>query len=326
MSKGPIKSMTEFMTAVEASNTQILATDHHGGEDKKVVYVGIRDSSWPPIPSLYYETKGTVLASNRIERELIHSVSYRYPSLFDADHPSSFRNLAKLRHYEVPVRLLDVTTNPFVALYFACRDAEQNNGKDKENKSKVALKQGAVHLLCFGDENIYDWMNPFFPEMIALAFEADNITAKTVRRISPRIAAKLEKNIASQNAWNNLSCPKLVKSPYFTSRQSAQHGQFVFFPPLFEVSPAKSKRNVKRVPLPGFVPNGTRNPLEYNKQMKSADQILVDPNSKSDIIKNLDKMMGINRINLFPEDVDSGVKAILFSTKQNQSTFWDKFK
>ena len=323
MGKGPIKSLTEFKTAVEESNSQMLATDRSDGEAKKVVYIGIRDSSWPPIPSLYYETKGTVLAPNRTERDLIHSVSYRYPSLFDVNDPSSFCNLAKLRHYGVPVRLLDVTTNPFVALYFACRDTEQNE-KIKESQSKANLKQGAVHLFCFDEEDIYDWMNPFFPEMMALAFEADDMTAKTVRRISPEIAAKLGKNIASQNAWNILSCPKLVESPYFTLRQSAQHGQFVFFPPLFEVSPANSKPIVKRVPLPGFVPNGTRNPLEYNKQMKSADQILVDPNSKSGIVTELDKIMGINKINLFPEDIDSGVKAILFGTKQNQSTFWNK--
>ena len=62
------------------------------------------------------------------EESIIKEAILRCP----ADFPFSasfFEHLVKLQHYGLPTRLLDVTSNALVALYFACREYEKTAGE-----------------------------------------------------------------------------------------------------------------------------------------------------------------------------------------------------
>ena len=68
-----------------------------------------------------YDIK-TSLEVNKLEeyeRELYVRMLYRAPEYFDSCN-SKFEQLALMRHYGLPIRFVDFSKNPYVALYFAC--------------------------------------------------------------------------------------------------------------------------------------------------------------------------------------------------------------
>lgn len=84
---------------------------------------GHSKSNYDLKPSIY-RNRGLVGHESEMFNELI----LRCPNEFD-DGLSTFQMLVKMQHYSLPTRLLDITSNSLVALYFACNT---NRGHDGE--------------------------------------------------------------------------------------------------------------------------------------------------------------------------------------------------
>ncbi|CAM1653285.1 FRG domain [Bartonella choladocola] len=102
-------------------------------------YRGQACEAWRPEPSLHRQRKNA-----DVERQSLTELVNEIPDDFQKD-VTCFQRLMHSQHYGLPTRLLDVTMNPLVALFFACSDEEQ---KDQD---------GAVYVFDFEEDRI---LNP----------------------------------------------------------------------------------------------------------------------------------------------------------------------
>ena len=80
----------------------------------------------------YKLVSGIYRPGEKEENYYYHELQVRCPNVLA--HLKNFNKLTYMQHYGAPTRLLDITANPLVGLYFAC---ESNNDKDTDGKVSV---------------------------------------------------------------------------------------------------------------------------------------------------------------------------------------------
>lgn len=109
-----IGSVRTFLTAIANFEPEL---------DSKIFYRGHGKSTYKLVPSVY-RNEGWIKNENIMFYELL----LRCPGDFNASG-STFNALVKMQHYSLPTRLLDITANPLIALYFACEDGETQDAE-----------------------------------------------------------------------------------------------------------------------------------------------------------------------------------------------------
>ena len=131
-----IKKMHAITTLTDYLNC-IKEISYNDPIDNKNIYRCFRgqaNKNWELIPSLFRD-------NNLDEYKLLKEsrrILWKELNIFN-----SLEQLTLLQHYGLPTRLLDVTMNPLVALYFACLPP-------KEEKVDV---DGAVYIIDLKEEN-----------------------------------------------------------------------------------------------------------------------------------------------------------------------------
>lgn len=135
------------ITSVAQFVEKLSSLNDLAGENKTRFFRGHHDKEYKLVPSIYRNT-GLIQNEDKIIKE-----AFTYCADDFLPHETLFEKLTKLQHYDYATRLLDISSNALVALYFAVRDfsdAEKSEAIDDK-------KDGEVIVLDIPNESIkYD--------------------------------------------------------------------------------------------------------------------------------------------------------------------------
>lgn len=115
-----ITSIESYLEWVRGCNT--IEIDGLSLEQHHLFFRGQADVDWPLQPSVFV---------NKEDEFKLLQDAYRYAWKYLQDYPTDLEKMIVLQHYGLHTRLLDLTSNPLIALYFACVGEKE---KDKDGK------------------------------------------------------------------------------------------------------------------------------------------------------------------------------------------------
>lgn len=264
--KAPIEkigSVTTFLRAI----------GHIAPEKENTIFFrGHGSSEYKLIPSIY-RNSGWI----RNEHTMFYELMLKCPGDFNMSG-STFNTLVKMQHYSLPTRLLDITANPLIALYFACEDGEHNDAE------VVALRISKEEIKYYDSDTV---------SVIA-----------NISRMPPNFSLKSGKNIPFSNA--NTEAVRLVREiqrekPYFENRVRLEDAcSVVCVKPMLD-NPRIIKQDGAFL-IFGMDGNKTKSANIPEKYLASKNELrmIVNGADKRKILQQLE-LLGITRSSIFPE-------------------------
>jgi len=258
-----IGSVRTFLTAIGYIEPE---------RDNAIFYRGHGNSEYSLTPGIY-RNSGWI----KNENTMFHELLLRCPSDFNMSG-STFNTLVKMQHYSLPTRLLDITANPLIALYFACEDGETHDAE------VIAFR---------------------IPKEEIKYYDSDTVSvASNISRMPSTFAAKKDFSISRFN--RNPEIIRLVREiqrekPYFENRVESIHiRSVVCVKPMLD-NPRIIKQDGAFF-LFGMDNEKTSAAKVPERYLASKDDLrmIIRGSDKRKILQQLE-LLGITRSSIYPE-------------------------
>lgn len=149
MTNNPVSNLSDFIGWLETNPVPV---------GKVAVYRGLADQAFDLRPAVFRKAADGDDVRARREHLLLRELIAAHPAEFAGDK-SALETLARMQHYSLPTRLLDVTWNPLAALWFATEGHSKvvetgRSTKSGKPETRTIRTAGQVVRLLLDDRNV----------------------------------------------------------------------------------------------------------------------------------------------------------------------------
>ncbi len=271
----PVESVRDFVNTILSRKTSARSI---------TTYRGHGSTEFKLSPSIFRKS-----LNRENEHILLRELIAAHPEDFNGD-TTTLEILVRMQHYSLPTRLLDVSMNPLVALYFACESI----------KKRVPIVRAGIK----GTRSVESDGHVVILEVSkssARYFDSDTVSC--LANLA-RLSWKYKRQIDLEQELESFNESTAVKRLLHFIRQE-KNGFLAEIEPedLDSVYLVKPKQNNKRILAQAgafFAFGMTEEISDKNTDGIKISRITIDGEAKADILVELDKL-GINEKTLFPE-------------------------
>ena len=198
------------------------------GSNEEVFFRGQKTDFWDVIPSIF---RGDFLS---VEHTLMQVPLLKAPYEFISIN-NDFEIMTKYQHYGMCTRLLGLTTNPLVALYFACEEYGDVYYKGIEDEEDVKIQEanGVIFFNRKYSVSTNEINIKIISSLSQIDLSNDNTLESILRKLTERqaISKELEERWKSKEQFeefiNIIQNNYIVIPPYNNERLSRQCGMFL---------------------------------------------------------------------------------------------------